>query len=200
LYRVEVHNLKTPFGTNLAHLPIIIELDADDILTNEATPGGGIGGEDYPYPTTEPEDIEDYSIKEPPFAGEADDDAEDEEEAEASDPFALVSVTPADLDSYQMDPQANGGKIVVEFNKAPAANYLNNSDFKLQRKSLTGVSSWENVNTAILAESGEPKVNIYLPSQDSIPIYSFEDLDEDDTIYWVEGYKYRLTISKYVGI
>lgn len=190
VYTVYIRNLVTITG-----IPI-----ADEYVTFSTEQGATPNTPDLSGRVTrEPIDIEDYSIKTVPSfddtgSGGGDDDPVD------PDFLHIVDVVPDLTLGYQIPPQGFGGKIVVEFSEKPLANYINSSDFRLQRKKLTGISHWEAVNTIVMAESEEPKVSIYLPSTDSSPVYSFEGEEAEATIYWEPGYKYRLMISKNVGV
>jgi len=145
-------------------------------------------------PTREPVEVEDYSIKSittilniPVSAG--------------SDEFSIISITPDSSYSYYLDPSHNEGKIEVIFSMPPAANFVSDDYFKIQRKALgRGISRWENIEALITSSSNDELAVIYLPSvpaSDSADQTSY--YGRPDLIYWEKGYKYRIRISGDIG-
>ena len=109
--------------------------------------------------------------------------------------FYISSVDPVSGDFY-IDNSYNSGRITVSFNEKPASNFLNNKYFKLQKKKIQRQPSrWETIITEVSSHAWKPEVYVDVPSQDSTPSYFVEDKE-----YFESGYKYRLIISKDVGI
>lgn len=108
----------------------------------------------------------------------------------------LVSITPSLEDSYYLEPNEYAGCITIVFNKVLAANFVTPTEFNLQKKLVgSGPSKWESVDTEVNYDGRDPKVYIFLPSQDATPTYSYV-VNNDAKMYWEAGYKYRLIISK----
>lgn len=109
--------------------------------------------------------------------------------------FYINSVDPVNGDFY-IDNTYGNGRITVFFNEKPASNYLNNRFFKLQKKKIQRQPSrWENIATEVSSHSWKPEVYVDVPSDDSTPAYFVQGKD-----YFESGYKYRLIVSKDVGI
>jgi hypothetical protein len=90
----------------------------------------------------------------------------------------------------------NYGRVTVTFNEKPASNFLNNRYFLCQRKKIQkGPSRWENITTSVSTHSWRAEVYIDFPSLDATPSYFTADKD-----YFEQGYKYRIKISKDIGI
>jgi len=91
----------------------------------------------------------------------------------------------------------NLGRAVIVFNARPASNYLNNTYFKCQRKKIQRTPSrWENISTVVQLHSWKPEVFIDFPSlSDATPAYYTEDKE-----YFESGYKYRIVVSKDIGV
>jgi hypothetical protein len=189
-YKLEIRNLQTPFGNPVLGLPITYEFDTPtDILVDPVVPA----------PPIQPIDVEDTSLIDPPsFTDDTTDD--DEDTATPGNTFKIVDVTPALSDNIQLDALANSGKITIKFSHKPAANFVNSSDFKLQKKAVgAGFSKWETVNTVVAADSITPTVNVYLPSVETPVVYSYAVGDDDSYTFWQPGYKYRLVLNKTIG-
>jgi hypothetical protein len=140
-------------------------------------------------PTREPADVEDYSIKDVStlFPNTI---------ISTSDNFYVVSIKPDFETAYYLDPSYNEGRIEIIFNTIPAANFVSNEFFKVQRKLITsGIQRWENVDILVTSSPENNLVVIYMPSDDATPLFG-----EPDSVYWVEGYKYRLRIAGNIGI
>jgi hypothetical protein len=86
--------------------------------------------------------------------------------------------------------------VVIYFNERPASNFLYKQYFKAQRKAIQRQPSrWENITTNISMHSWRPEVYLDFPSLDATPSYYVDDKD-----YFEKGYKYRIIVSKNVGI
>lgn len=131
--------------------------------------------------------IEDHSIKS---------DAYTSVQIIAKNPnFYVVSVDPIAGDFY-LDNSYNNGRVIITFSSRPASNFLNNTYFKAQRKKIQRTPSrWENINSRISMHSWKPEIYIDFPSDDATPVFY-----TDDKLYFESGYKYRVIISKDVGI
>lgn len=109
--------------------------------------------------------------------------------------FYISDVVPSNGDFY-LENDYNSGRIKITFNSRPASNFLNNTYFKSQRKKIQRTPTrWENIETRVQMHSWKPEVYIDFPSLDATPTYYTED-----TEYFESGYKYRIIVSKDVGI
>lgn len=109
--------------------------------------------------------------------------------------FYIESIDPVNGDFY-LDNRYGNGRVIVTFNERPASNFLSNKYFKAQRKKIQkSPSRWEPVQTRVLMHSWKPEVYIDFPSNDATPLYN-----EEEKIYYETGYKYRIIVSKDVGI
>jgi hypothetical protein len=109
--------------------------------------------------------------------------------------FYISDVIPSNGDFY-LENDYNSGRVKITFNSRPASNFLNNTYFKSQRKKIQRTPTrWENIETRVQMHSWKPEVYIDFPSLDATPAYYTED-----TEYFESGYKYRIIVSKDVGI
>jgi hypothetical protein len=109
--------------------------------------------------------------------------------------FYIESIDPVNGDFY-LDNRYGNGRVIVTFNERPASNFLSNKYFKAQRKKIQkSPSRWESVQARVLMHSWKPEVYIDFPSNDATPLYN-----EEEKIYYETGYKYRIIVSKDVGI
>lgn len=131
--------------------------------------------------------IEDFSIKP---------DIETSYQIIAKNPeFFIVSTYP-EIGDFYLEDDENFGRVVIEFNQNPAANFLTNKFFKVQRKKIQKIHSrWETLEAKISTSTARKEVYVDLPSVDSTPSYYTEG-----KIYYEPSYKYRITVSKEVGI
>ena len=109
--------------------------------------------------------------------------------------FYISSVDPAP-GAFYLENEYNSGRVTISFNSKPASNFLSSTYFKAQRKKIQRTPSrWENIATRISMHSWRPEVYVDFPSDDSTPSYFAED-----KTYFESGYKYRIIVSKDVGI
>ena len=110
--------------------------------------------------------------------------------------FYIDSVKPKNGDFYIANDN-NFGRSVITFNARPASNFLTNKYFRAQRKKIQkSPSRWENISTLVQMHSWKPEVYLDFPSlNDATPSYY-----TDGKQYFEKGYKYRITVSKDVGI
>jgi hypothetical protein len=109
--------------------------------------------------------------------------------------FYIVSVDPNNGDFY-LDNSYNNGRVTIEFNARPASNFLNTRYFKAQRKAIkSSPGRWESIDANISMHSWKPEVYIDYPSDDATPVYH-----PNDGTYFKTGYKYRIVLSKDIGI
>lgn len=109
--------------------------------------------------------------------------------------FYIVSLNPENGDFY-LDNSYNNGRVVIEFNARVASNFLNTKYFRAQRKKIqSSPSRWEDLETNISMHSWKPEVYVDFPSTDATPYYYTSGSD-----YYETGYKYRVIISKDIGI
>ena len=131
--------------------------------------------------------IEDHSIKQEAYTSY---------QIIAKNPnFYIKSVDPNNGDFY-IDNDYGNGRVTITFSSRPASNFLNNSYFKAQRKKIQiAPSRWENISTQISMHSWKPEVYVDFPSDDATPVYYTAGAE-----YFQSGYKYRIVVSKDVGI
>ena len=110
--------------------------------------------------------------------------------------FYIVSFDPSNGDFY-LNNDYNHGRVIITFSSRPATNFLSNKFFKAQRKKIQKAPSrWENISTKVLLHSWKPEVYVDFPSlNDATPSYFTEGKD-----YFEKNYKYRIIVSKEVGI
>ncbi len=110
--------------------------------------------------------------------------------------FYIVDTDPADGEFYLYN-DYNHGRVIITFNDRPASNFLSNKYFTCQRKLVQRAPSrWETITAQISMHSWKPEVYVDFPSlEDATPSYFTENKD-----YFEKGYKYRIKISKDIGI
>lgn len=109
--------------------------------------------------------------------------------------FYIKDVDPKN-GSFYIDNDYNDGRLTVTFSSRPAVNFLTNKYFKVQRKKIQRTPSrWENVSANIQMHSWKPEVYIDFPSNDATPVFNVAN-----KTYFETGYKYRITVSKEIGI
>lgn len=188
-YRITISNLEDAFENLVGTATIDFSTDG----VNLATPN--ISESQF---TKEPTNIEDFSIKAVADLGGS---SSSSGITESSEDFSIVSIYPDVNESYYIGPYDYQAKIEITFNHFIPSNFINATDFRLQKKLVNNrlAVAWQNVTTVVAQQSDLPIVSIYLPSTDATPIYSYDISDLTDYIFWEEGYKYRLVISKLVG-
>jgi hypothetical protein len=109
--------------------------------------------------------------------------------------FFIKSIDPEN-GSFYIDNSHNNGRVTITFNARPASNFLNSDYFKVQRKKIQRIPSrWETVSANVSIHSWEPEVYLDMPSTDATPVFYPSDKE-----YYETGYKYRIIISKDIGI
>lgn len=109
--------------------------------------------------------------------------------------FYIDTVEPSNGDFY-IDNDFNDGRVVIKFNSRPATNFLNSKYFKTQRKKIQAAPArWETVNSEVSMHSWKPEVYVDFPSNDATPVYF-----ASEKTYFEKGYKYRIIVSKDIGI
>jgi hypothetical protein len=109
--------------------------------------------------------------------------------------FYIESVSPSTGDFFVLTDE-NNGRVVVTFSTRPASNFITNQYFKVQRKKIQKTPTrWESVTTKVSMHSWRPVVYIDFPSLDATPSYY-----TDGKEYYESGYKYRVIVSKEIGI
>lgn len=188
-YILTISGLQTAFGDSVATGQISFSTEG----INLATPN--ISESDF---TKEPTNIEDYSIK---SVADLSGTSTSGGITESDEAFAILSISPDVSEAYYLGPYDFQGKIAITFNHYIPSNFVNSDDFRLQKKLLNGrlTVSWTDVDTIVAQETDNPIVNVYLPSTDATPVYSYEVEDSSEYTFWEEGYKYRLIISQQVG-
>lgn len=177
-YSLSIIGIKNSLGVALP--TEVITFSTTQLTSNAAT---------VTPPTRVPTDVEDYSIKD--TVGLFPDSI-----ISTSDNFYIQSIRPDFETAFYLDPSYNEGKIEIIFNSIPAANFVSDEFFKVQRKLITkGVQRWENVSILVTSSPENDLVVIYMPSNDATPVYGMPS-----KTYWVAGYKYRLRIAGNIGI
>jgi hypothetical protein len=176
-YYIDVVNLTDASGS------IVTSEKVTFTYVTSATPST----EDYKTPILNPVLIEDKSIKT---------DIDISYQVLAKNPkFYIDSVSPQNGDFY-IENDFNNGRAIIIFNERPATNFLNNRYFIVQRKKIQKAPSrWENLTTNVSMHSWKPEVYIDFPSLDATPSFFTDSKD-----YFEKGYKYRITVSKDIGI
>lgn len=109
--------------------------------------------------------------------------------------FYIVSLDPENGDFY-IDNSYNNGRVKIEFNARPATNFLNTRYFRAQRKKIQSKPGrWEDLEARVSMHSWKPEVYVDFPSLSATPSYYQEDMN-----YFETAYKYRVIISKDIGI
>lgn len=141
----------------------------------------------YTVPIVEELFVEDHSIKT---------DAYTTVQILAKNPkFHITNVDPPNGEFY-LENTYNSGRVIISFNSRPASNFLSRTYFKAQRKKIqTHPIRWENIPVNISMHSWKPDVYVDFPSLDATPVYNTQDAE-----YYETGYKYRIVVSKDVGI
>lgn len=109
--------------------------------------------------------------------------------------FYIVDTVPANGDFY-IDNAFSNGRVTITFSARPASNFLNNFYFKAQKKKIQrSPSRWESVGARVSMHSWKPEVYVDFPSDDATPVFN-----EENSNYYESGYKYRVIVSKDVGV
>jgi hypothetical protein len=109
--------------------------------------------------------------------------------------FYIDSVEPKNGSFYILNNNEDG-RVTIVFNARPATNFLSNKYFKAQRKKIQKAPGrWENLETLVQMHSWKSEIYVDFPSLDATPSYFTEGKD-----YFEKGYKYRITVSKDVGV
>lgn len=109
--------------------------------------------------------------------------------------FYVDRTDPLDGDFYLAN-DYNDGRVVIVFNERPASNFLNNQYFLCQRKKIQKAPCrWEEVDVNVSLHSWKPEIYIDFPSLDATPSYGVSNKD-----YFEKGYKYRIKVSKDIGL
>jgi hypothetical protein len=109
--------------------------------------------------------------------------------------FYITSVDPENGEFY-LDNAYNNGRVIISFSSRPASNFLNNLYFKVQRKKIQNQPTrWQNLSANVSMHSWKPEVYVDFPSLDATPSYYSDNKD-----YFETGYKYRIIVSKDIGI
>jgi len=114
----------------------------------------------------------------------------------AKNPNFYISSIDPDNGEFYLDNSYNNGRVTVTFSARPASNFLSINYFKVQRKKIQRIPSrWESVYVNISMHAWKPEVYLDFPSDDATPVFHPEDGN-----YFETGYKYRIIISKDIGI
>ncbi len=131
--------------------------------------------------------IEDYSIRQ---------DAYTSTQIIAKNPNFYIVGTDPQNGSFYLENDYGNGRVTITLNARPATNFLNNNFFKAQRKYIQRKPiRWETLTAQVSLHSWKPEVYVDFPSLDATPSYNTAGLD-----YFETGYKYRIIVSKDIGI
>lgn len=109
--------------------------------------------------------------------------------------FALVESDPENWDVF-LPEDYNKGVVTLKFNIKPNSDFLTSTYFFAQKKAIQRrPGRWETVSIVITEDPSYPWVYIKFPSNDATPVY-----DTSGAVYYEENYKYRVRISKDLGI
>lgn len=174
-----------------ANEPISEEQIVFTTLSAGATPnqpGTGVSFNSVNEPELQDILIEDKSIKINAFTGH---------QIIAKNPDFFITETDPESGAFYLESDYSNGRIKVTFNQKPAANFVSNKYFVAQRKKIQRQPSrWETISTRIATHSWKPEVYVDFPSlNDATPSYFVEDKE-----YFEKGYKYRIKVSKDVGV
>lgn len=109
--------------------------------------------------------------------------------------FYIKDVNPTNGEFY-LENNYNDGRVTITFSARPATNFLNPNYFKCQRKKIqTHPARWESLSVNVSMHAWKPEVYVDFPSLDATPTYFTDGAD-----YFEKGYKYRIIVSKDIGI
>lgn len=109
--------------------------------------------------------------------------------------FYIIDTDPENFDLF-LDSGYNSGRISITFSIAPDDIFISPLYFKAQRKLISKEPGrWEKVTTIVSIDATDPIVYIDFPSDDATPVYTTPGKS-----YFTAGYKYRIRISKDVGV
>lgn len=114
----------------------------------------------------------------------------------ANPDFYIVETDPEEFDLY-VENDYRSGRVTIKFSVEPSSEFINSTYFKGQRKLIQRAPSrWENLACIVSVDSRRPWVYVDFPAGSAAtPSYTVPDLT-----YFETGYKYRVKISKNVGI
>lgn len=109
--------------------------------------------------------------------------------------FYIVSTDPENQEVLLPEDYSNG-RITIVFSQQPKLSYMNSQYFKAQRKLVQRAPSrWETLDAHVALAADNPWVYVDFPSNDESPVYNVEG-----RTYFVDGYKYRVKVSRNVSI
>lgn len=138
-------------------------------------------------PVEPPVVIEDHSIRSDAFTAEV---------IFAANPDFYITETDPEINELMVDPGRNAGRVTVKFSVRPAAHFANAAYFKAQKKTIQRAPTrWLTIDAQYSLDSTRPWVYVDFPSNDATPVYGVAG-----QTYFEPGTKYRIRISKDVGI
>lgn len=139
-------------------------------------------------PAAEPVEIEDHSIRSAAFT--------DVTTITAANPdFYIIGTDPENFD-FDLPADYNKGRIEVEFSTLPNSIFLNSNYFKVQKKLIQrSPSRWASITPHVTGDSSTNVVYLDLPSNDATPVFRTAG-----KTYFEKQYKYRIVVSKDVGV
>lgn len=157
--------------------------------------------EEEVYEPSDPITIHDKSIKREAFIVA--------ETIKASNPYFYIVDTDPENDSVFVEEDYRQGRISITFSERPSPQFLNSLYIKVQRKDVNKIGRWETLQIQISMDSYYPTIYIYIPAvglEDSATPAAtpFSDTDRiyhtDGYIYFEENFKYRVKLSKEIGV
>lgn len=175
-YTVIVSGLQDAAGNNLVPFTYSFITNPNTVITSPVS--------------AEPIEIEDHSIKSATFTSF-------ETITEANPEFYIYDTDP-DAQNVLLDNAYNNGRVTIRFSRNPSGEYLNSRYFKVQQKTIArgAANRWQDVAGVLISlDSQKRAVYIDFPSQDATPVYNHLG-----SVYFLDGYKYRIKVSKDVGV
>lgn len=164
-----------------------IPTESVDFTTSDVTTTSDDEAPPLPEPPPEIVEIEDHSVRDPVFTGSA---------VMAINPTFYVTGTDPDQAEPLVTTGYNDGRVTLRFSSYPASGFINSTYFKAQRKKISReFNRWETLPAQVTTDSSRPWVYVDFPSTDATPVYHMPDKE-----YFPVGYKFRVRVSRDVGI
>lgn len=143
--------------------------------------------ESAPFEPVDMVDIQDNSIRREAFIST--------QTLRVANPYFHVTDTDPESNATYIEDDYKRGRISITFSDRPSPQFLNSQYIKFQKKDITKIGRWETVPINISMDSHFPTIYIYIPSLDATPVYNTEGSD-----YFEENFKYRIRLSKEIGV
>jgi hypothetical protein len=118
--------------------------------------------------------------------------------------FYIESTDPETQD-YFIFPDLNNGRVIIKFSTVPSASFLTSKYITVQRKAIQqNPARWETLDVRISIDTDEPWLYVDFPSYDHYPEAATPSTSAVYTTsgfgYFEQGYKYRIVLSKSIGV